>query len=178
MRGPADSFTLVGVVPTITLPPGLLVDSVARACRHALRSFAALDPTREALGAWVVRDYCRALVGPRKHWPSTLEAADDVVPAQLALTDADAAARDPAADFVSHMPTRVHIARVYDRNCSCGFGPIDVLDAPLEARIMSLLLADVLMHPDEFAARNVYVRHRSGTQVRVSNLQTTLRKIR
>jgi len=27
------------------------------------------------------------------------------------------------------------------------------------------------MHPDEYAKRDVWVRHRSGTQVRVTNLQ-------
>lgn len=158
------------LVPTITLPFGLLVDTVVQSCRHALRTFASIEPNPDAFSAWVVRDYCSALVGPRKHWPSMLESMDAVIPAQRALALAELAARDPKADFVSHMPKRVHVARIYDRNCSCGFGAIDVLDAPLEARVLSLLLADVLMHPAEFGERNVYVRHRSGTQVRVTNL--------
>jgi hypothetical protein len=165
------------LVPTITLPFGLLVDTVVQSCRSALRTFASIEPTPDALSAWVVRDYCRALVGPRKYWPSMLDAADAIVPAQLALEAAEQAARDPNADFVSHMPNHVHVARIYDRNCSCGFGAIDILDAPLESRILSLLLADVLMHREEFGSRDVYVRHRSGTQVRVTNLHT-LRKSR
>jgi len=159
------------VVPTITLPFGLLVDSVARACRHALRAFETMDPTSEALSNWLVRDYCRAIVGPRKNWPTMLDAVKEVVTTQRALDLATRAARDPHADFVEHLPARVHVARIYDRNCACGFGPIDVLDTPLEARVLSLLLADVLMHPDDYAKRDIYVRHRSGTQVRVTNLQ-------
>lgn len=163
------------MVPTITLPFGVLVDSITRACRHALRSFATIEPNAEALSAWLVRDYCRTIVGPRKHWPAMLDAIDHIAPAQRALERATIAARDPRADFIEHMPERVHVARVYDRNCSCGFGAIDVMDTPLEARVLSLLLADVLMHPDEYAKRDVYVRHRSGTQVRVTSLQA-LRK--
>ena len=163
------------VVPTITLPFGVLVDSVTRACRHAMRSFEALEPTTEALSAWLVRDYCRAIVGPRKYWPSMLDAADHILEAQRVLELATRAARDLGADFVAHMPDQIHLARVYDRNCSCGFGAIDVVDAALEPRVLSLLLADVLMHPDEYAARDIYVRHSSGTQVRVTNLQA-LRK--
>lgn len=163
------------MVPTLTLPFGILVDSIVRACRHALRTFETMEPTSEALSGWLVRDYCRAIVGPRRHWPSMLESIDDIATAQRSLDLATRAARDPRAEFVEHMPDRVHIARIYDRNCSCGFGPIDVLGAPLEARVLSLLLADVLMHPDEYAKRDVWVRHRSGTQVRVTNLQT-LRK--
>jgi hypothetical protein len=167
--------TLFRLVPTITLPFGLLVDSVAQACRHALRTFASIEPTPDALSAWVVRDYCRTLVGPRKHWPALLEASGGVLSAQRALALAERAARDPAADFVAHMPARVHVARIYDRNCSCGFGVIDVLDTPLEARVLSLLLADVLMHPEDYGERDVFVRHRSGTQARVTSL-SALRK--
>jgi hypothetical protein len=73
------------------------------------------------------------------------------------------------------MPQHVYVARIYDRNCSCGFGAMDVLDAPLEARVLSLLLADVLMHPEEYGDRDVYVRHRSGTQVRVASLHALRR---
>lgn len=164
------------MVPTITLPFGLLVDSVVQSCRHALRTFASIEPTADALSAWVVRDYCRALVGPRKHWPSMLEATNQIVASQRSIVLAERAARDPDADFVAHMPKHVFIARIYDRNCSSGFGAIDVLEAPLEARVLSLLLADVLMHPDDYGSRDVYVRHRSGTQARVTSLHSTLRK--
>jgi len=164
------------LVPTITLPFGLLVDTVVQACRSALRTFASIEPTPEALSAWVVRDYCRALVGPRKHWPSMLDSMAAIIPAQRALAEAERAARDPKADFVAHMPKRIHVARVYDRNCSCGFGVIDVIDAPLEARVLSLLLADVLMHPEDYGARDVYVRHRSGTQARVTSLHALRKK--
>ena len=162
------------LVPTITLPFGLLVDTVVQACRGALRTFASIEASPDALSAWVVRDYCRALVGPRKHWPSMLDACDAIVPAQRALAAAERAARDPGADFTAHMPKHVYVARIYDRNCTCGFGVIDV-EAQLEARVLSLLLADVLMHPKEYGDRDVYVRHRSGTQVRVASLHA-LRK--
>lgn len=164
------------LVPTITLPFGLLVDTVVQACRGALRTFASIEPAPDALSAWVVRDYCRALVGPRKHWPSMLDATADVARAQEALARAQLAARDPDADFVAHLPKHVYVARIYDRNCSCGFGAIDVIDAPLEARVLSLLLADVLMHPKEFGDRDVYVRHRSGTQARVASLHALRNK--
>src|SRR4249920_991999 len=126
------------LVPTITLPFGLLVDTVVQACRSALRTFGSIDPTSDALSAWVVRDYCRALVGPRKHWPSMLDATASIVPAQRALAAAKLAANDPNADFVAHLPQHVYVARIYDRNCSCGFGAIDVIAAPLEARVLSL----------------------------------------
>jgi hypothetical protein len=159
------------LVPTITLPFGLLVDTVVHACRNALRTFASIEPTPDALSAWVVRDYCRALVGPRKHWPSMLDATDAIVAAQQTLARAERAARDPNEDFAGHLPKHVYVARIYDRNCSCGFGAIDVIAAPLEARVLSLLLADVLMHPQDYGDREVFVRHRSGTQARVTSLQ-------
>jgi hypothetical protein len=106
-----------------------------------------------------------------------LDAMDRIEPAQRALEAAGHAARGPRSELAEHLPNQVYVARVFDRNCACGFGPIDVLDAPLEARVLSLFLADFLMHPDELAPRDVYVRHRSGTQLRLATLTRQTKKL-
>jgi hypothetical protein len=73
-----------------------------------------------------------------------------IAEARRALAEARIAARRLDGAFVERLPARVHVVRIRDEWGQTGFAPLDVLGAPLIARLLSLLLADYLMRPEAY----------------------------
>ena len=144
------------MIPTLPLPAGVRVIEVSRRVRDALEELATMEPTRYALAHWLAGAYRRALsVAGRDPWPLTVHAPTQlevaIERAQLAVLEACGAARTLDERFVERLPARVHVARARDESGALGFVPIDVKGATLEARALSLVVADFFMRPEAYA---------------------------
>ena len=144
------------MIPIVQLPPRVRVVDVGARVREALEELTTMEPTRYALAHWLAGSYRRALaVGGRDPWPITVhtptlvEAA--IAQAQRVLADVRDAARALDESFLQRLPGRVHVVRVRDDAAELGFLPIDVKGATLDARALSLLVADVFMRPEAYA---------------------------
>jgi len=144
------------MIPTVTLPRGETVAHTTRACLRALDAFAALEPTHFALAHWLATSYRDALVGARANGSFTLHMTapveEVIVRAQAELAKLRREASEPATDIVAGLPQRVSVARIRDELGNVGFGPIDVRGAHLDARVLSLFLADYLTRPEHYLA--------------------------
>lgn len=143
------------MLPTMTLPSGILVAHVGDRVRTALDELERLEPNKYALAHWLAHAYRGAIVvGARESWPLTLRVSSDVgvviLEAQRALAQMRSMARRLDGAFVDRLPERVHVVRVKDRTGEVGFAPIDVRGAPLKARALALLLADYLTRPEDY----------------------------
>ena len=144
------------MIPIVQLPPRVRVVDVGARVRVALEELTTMEPTRYALAHWLAGSYRRALaVAGRDPWPITVhtptlvEAA--LVQAQRVVADVRDSARTLDEGFLQRLPGRVHVVRVRDDAAELGFLPIDVKGATLEARALSLLVADVFMRPEAYA---------------------------
>jgi hypothetical protein len=119
----------------------------------ALDEFERLEPNRYALADWLAHAYRHTLVGACAS-PVTLRVSSSVevviAEARRALAEARVAARRSDGAFIGKLPHRVHLVRVRDEQGQSGFAPIDVHGASLTARVLSLLVADYLMHPEAY----------------------------
>ena len=150
--------------PMVHLARSITVADVADAARSALTEFMSMAPDKRALSEWLVGSYARATsyVQRRPHSlpppgsrppPSQSEAIEDLVVA--AKTDAQsiiqAALEGGAEGLVQRLPSMVPIMRVEDAFGGHGFAPLDGPRLRLADRVLSLIVADFLTRPDEFA---------------------------
>ena len=150
--------------PSLQLPRGTTVLQVADASRAALDEFLELYPSDKfALSNWLIGSYRKATsYGPRRA-PPALSAESDkqtstASPVSMVISHTQAivraalqAATKPGADgLLSLMPAVVDVIPVHDMYGGHGFAAIDQPNAKLDARVLSLLLADYLTRPDEY----------------------------
>jgi hypothetical protein len=146
------------MTPTIVLQGGRTVEQLGQRVTRALDELMWLEPTKYALGHWLTGAYRATLVGsqsPTFTLRTTADVAGTILQAQAAIIAARAAAALPGDGFVSSLPPRVHVVRVRDLAGVSGFAPLDVPGATLEARGLSVLLADYLMFPEHYVAAPV-----------------------
>ena len=147
--------------PSVQLPRGTTVLQVADATRAALDEFLELYPNDKfALSNWLIGSYRKATsYGPRRALPSLQpDRPSSAPPVSMVISHAQAitraalqAAAKPGADgLLSLMPAVVDVIPVHDMYGGHGFAPIDQPNAKLDARVLSLLLADYLTRPDEY----------------------------
>jgi hypothetical protein len=150
--------------PSLPLPRGTTVLEVADATRAALDEFLELDPNDKlALSEWLIGPYRQATsYGPRRLRPSLPPSGEhvSVVPLSMIVSHAQVIARaaleaaeQPGADgLLPLMPAVVDVIPIHDAFGGHGFAAVDLAHAKLDARALSLLLADYLTRPDEYVA--------------------------
>ncbi len=163
--------------PSVPLPRGTSVLEVADAARAALDEFLEIDPNDKfALSEWLIGAYRNATShGPRRLHPTLppMRPADprsertmhvpattpvESVPLSMVVSHAqvivraalEAASRPGADGLLPLMPAVVDVIPVHDSFGGHGFAACDVAHAKLDARVLSLLLADYLTRPDEY----------------------------
>lgn len=142
------------MIPTMPLARGMRAFDLSDRIKDALAEFDALEPNKYALAHWLSHAYRATLVvdaRPESLLTLRVTASLDVViaDARRALAETRAAARRGGGAFIAKLPARVHVVRFRDDDGETGFGPIDV-GAPLTPRVLSLLLADYLMRPEDY----------------------------
>ena len=175
--------------PTLHLPASVTVTDVADAARLALTQFLVMDAEKRALSAWLVGPYGRAtaFAPHRSHSvrpPASVRARSSFPPPELAIEELvehaksearatlTAAVQGGPEALVQRMPSVVQVIRVDDAFGGHGFAPIDAPKLKLSDRLLSLLVADFLTRPDDFAremasyARPPTRTTRSGFSVR------------
>lgn len=145
------------MVPTMNLPEGMRVSDLSARLQCALEELDSIEPTRYALAHWMTGAYRATLEGGGgQRWPFVLplptEIASMLDEAKAAVARAREAARSLDGRIVDALPDRVHVVRVKDASGATGFAPIDVKHATLKERVLSVLLADYLMHPEAYVA--------------------------
>jgi len=147
--------------PSVQLPRGTTVLQAADATRAALDEFLELYPNDKfALSNWLIGSYRKATsYGPRRAPPALQpDRPSSAPPVSMVISHAQAitraalqAAAKPGADgLLSLMPAVVDVIPVHDMYGGHGFAAIDQPNAKLDARALSLLLADYLTRPDEY----------------------------
>jgi hypothetical protein len=143
------------------LDPHLSVLDVADDARAALAAFLALEPDRTSLVAWLVGPHAHALRGTNGRNPVNVEA----LPPDRLLFDVVRLAQHAGRDLsmtvatggvealVGRLPNVVDVVRVVDVFDARGFAPRGSEGIALTARIVSLIVADVLTRPDQFGPR-------------------------
>lgn len=150
--------------PMLHLERSVTVTDVADAARSALADFMGMPPEKRDLSEWLVGSYARAtrFVPRRPHSlpppgsrppPSQSEQIEDLVVAakrdgQSIIT---AAVDGGAEALVQRLPSVVPIMRVEDAFGGHGFAPLDGPRLRLADRVLSLIVADFLTRPDDFA---------------------------
>ncbi|CAN5241350.1 hypothetical protein BH09MYX1_BH09MYX1_31120 [soil metagenome] len=174
--------------PTLHLPRAFAVSDVADAARSALNQFLGMEPDKRSLSEWLVNAYAHAVgfapARPQSTRPSHAPSAsasskmsqperiEDLVAsvkAEARLTVAAALDGGPEA-LVQRLPSVVHILRVDDSFGAHGFAPIDAPRLRLNDRVLSLIVADFLTRPDDFARAMASAPRRitrSGISVRL-----------
>ena len=149
------------MTPSLPLPRGTTVLEVADASRTALEEFLELDPNDKfALSNWLIGSYRQATsYGPRRLRPSAHRSGEvAAIPLSMVVSHAQAitraalqAAAKPGADgLLPLMPEVVDVIPIHDAFGGHGFAACDHPHAKLDARVLSLLLADYLTRPDEY----------------------------
>ena len=150
--------------PMVHLARSVTVTDVADAARSALTEFMGMAPDKRALSEWLIGSYARAtgFVPRRPHSlpppgsrppPSHSEAIEDLVVATKteAQSIIQAALEGGAEGLVRRLPTMVPIMRVEDAFGDHGFAALDGPRLRLSDRVLSLIVADFLTRPDDFA---------------------------
>lgn len=170
----ARSLQLGGVMlqnPTLHLARSVSVIDVADVSRRAVTQFLAMPADKRALSEWLVGIYAQATsFAPRRPHtrpsgappssrpgapgsvspPERIEDLVATVKSEAHATIAAALEGGPDA-LVRRLPTVVHILRVEDAFGGRGFAPVDAPRIKLNDRVLSLLVADFLTRPDDFA---------------------------
>jgi len=151
--------------PSLALQGGLAVSQAAEVSRNGVRAFLALTPDKRALSEWLLGPYQEATAfAARRHGhprpdsvpPSAtpLQGVEELVgAAKAAVREAVRAALGPrgSEDLIRLLPPVVHVAQVHDVYGGHGFVPMDVARTKLTDRVLSLVVADYLTRPDDFA---------------------------
>jgi len=156
--------------PSLALSGGIDVSHAAEVSRLAVRAFLAMSPDKRALSAWLLGPYQDATAfAPRRHAsaPHRGDSASDSSPpsgplhgveelvagAKRAVREAVHAALGPegSEELIRLLPPVVHVTAAHDVYGGHGFVPMDVARTKLTDRVLSLVVADYLTRPDDFA---------------------------
>lgn len=145
--------------PSRPLAQGISINDVANASRLALNEFIALDPTSgDALTSWLAGAYSQAVSfgpggAPLELRHQVVIYPNDIVTAQRAAVSAiEAASNASPESLIGFLPSFLDVVAVHDSSGAEGFAPIDRTRTGLITRALTLLLADFLTRPDDYAS--------------------------